>query len=444
VNGENTVIQGGFYMRWVVLGFLFLLSVLNYTDKSVLGLAAEPIMTELNLSYDQFGLVGSSFFAAYAVGSIILGTLTYRFNSKFLLMMIATGWTISLASAYFVETLTHLILLRVVLGFFEGATLGFCLVHLARWFTSAQRGVAVAIMTSGTTVGTYLAAPLLVMGITNIGWQHTFAMLGVASLVWALFFFFMRDEPKQPLVEDVKSLASNKEVPFKYIFKVLINPYVLSILVVGFVSMWITTWVLTWAPTYLTQIVGLKPQSMGLIFAGMGIAGTVFAICAGKFTDFLFKKNKSLIKSYDRVLVTVLLVGAASYAMTTIVSSPVLACIFLGVGLIMNTSLLPLNAAIKTLIIPKNLVGSVTGISLAIASMAGIIGPWITGYLITLAGDDVRSGFNSGVLVIVSLYVVSAIVLIATRKLKITATEKEDESRAAQERQMNLEVSVEQ
>ncbi|MFJ7727764.1 MFS transporter [Neobacillus sp. NPDC097160] len=431
-------------MRWVVLGFLFLLSVLNYTDKSVLGLAAEPIMSELNLSYDQFGLVGSSFFAAYAVGSIILGTLTYRFNSKYLLMMIATGWTISLASAYFVETLTHLILLRVVLGFFEGGTLGLCLVHLARWFTSAQRGVATAIMTSGTTVGTYLAAPLLVMGITNLGWQHTFAMLGVASLAWALFFFFMREEPKQPLVEDVKSLASNKEVPFKHLLKVLINPYVLSILVVGFVSMWITTWVLTWAPTYLTKIVGLKPQSMSLIFAGMGITGTVFAICAGKFTDVLFKKNKSLIKSYDRVLVTVLLVGAASYAMTTIVSSPVLACIFLGAGLVMNTSLLPLNAAIKTLIIPKNLVGSVTGISLSIASMAGIIGPWITGYLISRAGDDVRSGFNSGVLVIVSLYVVTAIVLLATRKLKITATEKEDASRAAGEEQMNLDVVVEQ
>ncbi|MFL0504800.1 MFS transporter [Ureibacillus sp. 179-F W5.1 NHS] len=70
-------------MRWVVLAMLFLLSVMNYTDKSVLGLAADPIMNELNLSYDQFGLVGSSFFAAYAIGSIILGTLTYRFNTKF-------------------------------------------------------------------------------------------------------------------------------------------------------------------------------------------------------------------------------------------------------------------------------------------------------------------------------------------------------------------------
>ncbi len=99
----------------------------------------------------------------------------------------------------------------------------------------------------------------------------------------------------------------------------------------------------------------------------------------------------------------------------------------------MNTSLLPLNTAIKTMIIPKNLVGSVTGISLSISSMAGVIGPWITGYLITLAGEDVRSGFNSGVLIVVGLYVLTAIILLVTRKLKITSTAKDDERRAIEE-----------
>lgn len=431
-------------MRWIVLGFLFLLSVLNYTDKSVLGLAAESIMSELNLSYNQFGLVGSSFFAAYAVGSMVLGTLTYRFNSKYLLMMIATGWTLSLISAFFVETLTHLTILRVALGFFEGATLSFCIVHLARWFTASQRGLATAIMTSGTTVGTYLAAPLLVIGITNLGWQSTFALLGVASLVWAILFFFMRDEPKQPLVEDVKSLASNNDVPFRHILKVLVNPYIVSVLLIGFVTMWVTTWVLTWAPTYLIQIVGLTPQKMSLIFAVTGIAGTIFAIFAGKFTDSLFKKNKSPIKSYDRVIVIIMLVGLVSFAMTTIVSSPILACVFLGIGLVLNTSLLPLNTAIQTIIIPKKLIGSVAGILLSLISMAGIIGPWMTGYLVTMAGDDIRAGFNSGVFIIVSLYVVTAIVIVATRKFKIATFEKEENARlVAEEEQIKLDVLVE-
>lgn len=429
-------------MRWIVLGFLFLLSVLNYTDKSVLGLAAQPIMEELNLSYDQFGLVGSIFFFTYAIGGIIIGVLTYRINTKYLLMMIALGWTVSLVSAHFVESLAHLMLLRAVLGFFEGGTYALCVVHLARWFTSAERGVTAAIMTSGTIFGTYIAAPLLVLGITTVGWKHTFSLLGVASLVWALLFFFMRDEPKQPLVEDVKSLASNQEMPFKDILKVFLNPYVFSTLVISFVAMWISSWIITWAPTYLIEIAGLEPQLMSIVFATIGVAGAIFAILIGKTSDILFKKNKSLIKSYDRVIVIILSIGAIAFLLTTLVASPVVSCILLGIGLVMNASLLPLNTAIKTMVIPKNLVGSVLGIAMPISSTAGMMSPWITGYLVKISGEDVRSGFNSGVLIVVGLYVLTATVLIVTRNKKITTTANEDTAQAKED-EMSLEVALE-
>jgi len=412
-------------MRWLVLAMVFLLSVLNYTDKSVLGLAAEPIMNELNLSYDQFGLVGSSFFAAYAIGSIILGTLTYRFNTKYLLMVIAVGWTISLCSAFFVDSLAGLITIRVILGFFEGGTYGLCVAHVAKWFTSETRGSAYAIMTSGTTVGTYLAAPILVYLISSFSWQYTFAILGLVSLIWAIVFFFFKSEPKEPIEETITTVPSTQATQFKDIIKVMLNPYIISVMVVLFVSMWINTWVLTWAPTYLTKIVGLEPQVMSVVFAGMGIAGTIFAIFIGKYTDVLFRKNKNVVKSYDKVLITVLITGAVAYGVTTVVETPILAVISLAIGLIMNTCLLPLGTTVQTLSVPKNLIGSVSGISLSIVSMAGIIGPYFTGYLITIAGDNIRAGFNAGVLVVVALYVLSAMVLLFTRKRKAAFTKKE-------------------
>lgn len=404
---------------------IFALSVLNYADKSVLGLAAEPIMGQLNLNYDQFGLVGSSFFAAYSIGSIILGTLTYRFNTKNLLIIIASGWTVSLLSAYFVENLTGLIIIRIVLGFFEGGTYGLCVAHIAKWFSNETRGSAYAIMTSGTTFGTYLAAPILVFLIGSVGWQHTFAVLGLASLIWAVIFCFFKSQPKEPIQEQIATLPSTQEAQFKDIIKIMLNPYVLSVMVTGFVSMWVNTWVLTWAPTYLTKIVGLDAHVMSIVFAGMGIAGTIFAIFIGKYTDILFRQNKSLIKSYDKVLTTVLITGAVAYGVTTVVENLILSVIFLAIGLIMNTCLLPLGTTIKTLIVPKNLIGSISGISLSITSMAGIIGPYITGYLITLAGDDIRSGFNSGVLIVVALYIFSAVIILLTRKRKTAFTKNE-------------------
>lgn len=340
-------------------------------------------------------------------------------------MTIALGWTVSLLSAYFVTTLEQLMLLRGVLGFFEGGTYALCVVHLARWFTSSERGVTSAIMTSGTVFGTYIAAPLLVLGITNLGWQHTFAILGVASLIWAALFFFMRAEPKTPLHEEVTDLASNKEMPFTSILKVFLNPYVFSTLVISFVAMWISTWVITWAPTYLIEIVGLKPQRMSIIFAVIGVMGAIFAILIGKVADTLFKRNKSLIKSYDRILITTLSMGALAFLLTTFVTSPILSCVLLGIALVMNASLLPLNTALKTMVIPKNLVGSVLGIAMPISSTAGMLSPWITGYLVNMAGDDIRAGFNAGVLIVVGLYVTTALILLITRNMKITTTANE-------------------
>ncbi|MED4225539.1 MFS transporter [Neobacillus cucumis] len=300
--------------------------------------------------------------------------------------MIAAGWTVSLLSAYFVENFIGLIIIRVVLGFFEGGTYGLCVVHIAKWFSNETRGSAYAIMTSGTTFGTYLAAPILILLIGSVGWQHTFAALGLISLVWAVVFYFFRSQPKEPIQETLSTLPSTQDDQFKDIIKIMLNPYVLSVMAVGFVSMWVNTWVLTWAPTYLTKIVGFNTQVMSVVFAGMGVAGTIFAIFVGKYTDVLFLKNKSLIKSYDRVLTLVLITGAVAYGVTTVVETPILWVISLSIGLIMNTCLLPLGTTIKTLIVPKNIIGSISGISLSITSMAGIIGPYITGHLITLAG----------------------------------------------------------
>ena len=52
---------------WVIVLLLFVFMLINFADKAVIGLAAQPIMKDLELTPNQFGLVGSSFFFLYAV-----------------------------------------------------------------------------------------------------------------------------------------------------------------------------------------------------------------------------------------------------------------------------------------------------------------------------------------------------------------------------------------
>ncbi|TQR09649.1 MFS transporter [Psychrobacillus soli] len=403
-------------MRWIILALLFILYVINFADKSVLGLAAEPIIHDLNLDFEQFGIAGSSFYWFYAVGSILIASLSLRFGTKKLIIFIAAGWTVSLVAAFFVNSLTVLIIIRVILGFFEGGTLALCIAHLAKWFVDGSRGTANAILLSGATFGAYLTAPVLVQLISGIGWRHTFAVLGAASFVWLIIFLFFKEEPKGSK-EVVETTATSKtKASFRDLLKVIATPYFFSILLSFFTVMWLIAWVVVWGPTYLTKIVGLTPGQMSLTFMIMGISAAIVSIIVGKFTDNLFKKSKSAFKSYIRVALIALVISATAFFLTTMVSSPVLAILFLTIGITMNNCIAPFTSSVVSSMAHSSQVGSLLGFKTAIGSTAGIIAPLLTGYLVSIAGEDIRAGFNYGVMASVFLYIVSAILLYITSK----------------------------
>src|SRR5207237_7987955 len=63
---------------WLIVSLLFLLMVINFADKAVIGIAAVPIMDELKLTPREFGLLGSSFFLLFAVSAIVTGFIVNR------------------------------------------------------------------------------------------------------------------------------------------------------------------------------------------------------------------------------------------------------------------------------------------------------------------------------------------------------------------------------
>src|SRR4051794_14074636 len=58
---------------WKITSLLFFFMLVNFADKIVVGLAGVPIMTELQLQPEQFGLLGSSFFLLFSVTAVIVG-----------------------------------------------------------------------------------------------------------------------------------------------------------------------------------------------------------------------------------------------------------------------------------------------------------------------------------------------------------------------------------
>src|ERR1700704_7159818 len=105
---------------WGMTALIFLFMLINFPDKVVVGLAAQPIMAELKLSPEQFGLIGSSFFFLFAISAVVVGFITNRVQTRHTLLIMAIVWSLGQFPMLGTITFEMLIACRIVLGAGEG------------------------------------------------------------------------------------------------------------------------------------------------------------------------------------------------------------------------------------------------------------------------------------------------------------------------------------
>src|SRR5258708_8606346 len=79
---------------WKITFLLFLFMLVNFADKIVVGLAGVPIMAELKLEPEQFGLVGSSFFLLFSIAAFIVGFVINRVATRWVILALALVWAL--------------------------------------------------------------------------------------------------------------------------------------------------------------------------------------------------------------------------------------------------------------------------------------------------------------------------------------------------------------
>ena len=105
---------------WGIVALLFLFMMINFADKAIIGLAGVPIMTELNLTPKQFGLVGSSFFLLFSISAVVTGFIVNRVRSKWVLLIMGLVWALVQFPMMGTVGIEMLIACRIVLGAGEG------------------------------------------------------------------------------------------------------------------------------------------------------------------------------------------------------------------------------------------------------------------------------------------------------------------------------------
>src|SRR5215471_4371000 len=197
---------------WKITFLLFLFMLVNFADKIVVGLAGVPIMTDLKLEPEQFGLLGSSFFLLFSISAIVVGFVVNRVATRWVLLVLAVVWSLAQFPMVGGVGLTTFIICRIILGAGEGPAAAVATHAVYKWFPDEKRTMPTAILSQGAAFGVIVAVPALNWVIVNFSWHYAFGALGLIGLLWAAAWVMLGKEG--PLVEARTSTVAEVRVPY--------------------------------------------------------------------------------------------------------------------------------------------------------------------------------------------------------------------------------------
>ena len=261
---------------WKITFLLFLFMLVNFADKIVVNLAGVPIKAELQLSPEQFGFLGSSFFFLFSISAIVVGFIVNRVDTRWVLLAMAVVWALAQFPMVGTVSFTTLVICRIILGAGEGPAFAVAAHAVYKWFPDEKRTLPTAILSQGSAFGVILAVPALNWIIVNHSWHYAFGALGVVGLMWVAAWLVMGKEG--PLVQTAAMDAADPRVPY---FQLLTSRTFIGCCAAAFGAYWALSLGLTWFTSFIIEGLGFSQKDAGLITVLPWVFGAVVVLLAG-------------------------------------------------------------------------------------------------------------------------------------------------------------------
>jgi len=394
---------------WKVTFLLFLFMLVNFADKIVVGLAGVPIMTELKLEPDQFGLLGSSFFFLFSISAIVVGFIVNTIATRWVLLALALIW--ALAQFPMVGTIgfTTLLICRVILGAGEGPAFSVATHAIYKWFPDEKRTLPTAILSQGSAFGVILAVPALNWIIVNYSWHHAFGALGVVGLLWTGAWLLLGKEG--PLAETTAEMAAGPRVPY---FQLLTSRTFIGCCAATFGAYWALSLALTWFTPFIIKGLGFSQKDAGWISILPWIFGASIVLLAGWLSQVLMARGVSTRGSRGVLGAAPLVAGGAILLMLPHVDGTGLQIALLVLGPGLCSSIYVVCPPMLGEFTPVSQRGAVISIYSAIYTIAGIVAPFVMGKVIQYAQTPLEgymTGFTINAVIMVGSGVLGLLLL---------------------------------
>jgi MFS family permease len=386
---------------WKITFLLFLFMLVNFADKIVVGLAGVPIMTELKLEPEQFGLLGSSFFFLFSISAIVVGFIVNRIETRWVLLALAVVWALAQFPMVGSIGFSTLLICRVILGAGEGPAFSVAAHAIYKWFPDEKRTLPTAILSQGSAFGVILAVPALNWVIVNYSWHYAFGALGVVGLMWAVAWLILGKEG--PLVQTVAMAAADSRVPY---FRLLTSRTFIGCCAATFGAYWALSLGLTWFTPFIVKGLGFSQQDAGWISILPWLFGATIVLLTGWISQVLMARGVTSRGARGVLGSVPLIVGGSILAVLPHIDGAGMQIALLVIGSGLCGSIYVVCPPMLGEFTPVSQRGAVIAIYGAIYTLAGIVAPSVMGSVIQHAGG-LREGYMTG-------YLINAVILIAS------------------------------
>ena len=272
-----------------------------------LSTAAPLIKADLKISNTQLGLAFSAFAIPYAFFQLIGGWIGDRLGPRLTLAMCCAIVGISTVLTGAVTGIASLFLLRLALGFGEGAGFPTATRAMASWTPRGSWGFAQGIVHSFARIGNAVTPPIVAGLLVFSTWRGSFVILGAVSLLWlVVWVWYFRDDPREhpamtPAVLEtlpVRAAGAARTIPWLRLAR-----HMLPVTIVDFCYGW-TLWLfLTWIPAFFFENYHQNLQASALFSGGVLLAGVIGDTMGGVVSDRLLHKTGSLAIARRGVIV---------------------------------------------------------------------------------------------------------------------------------------------
>jgi MFS family permease len=272
-----------------VLFILFLISMLNYYDRYLIGILVEDLKRDLSLTDGQIGLLsGLAFAVVYSIASLPIAAYADRGFRVRVLGSALTIWSAMTGLCGMATGFWTMLLARFGVGVGEAGGAPTTHAIVAETFGDKYRGTALSAMGVAGAIGTTIAFAGGGYIAQHYGWRWAFFGAAIPGLILAVIFLLTVREPRR-----VVTSPGTGSTPILQALGVLLRRPAYRWMCVAVAGSSIAGYGSTaFMPAYLMRHFNLDSATAGAAFAAaMGPATIVATLAGGAINDWLGRRS---------------------------------------------------------------------------------------------------------------------------------------------------------